>query len=169
MGIVVILVVVLLCLAAWVLWKIFIGVGLAIFDLTAAPFPTEGMKSVKQSRVSIERRAFKAMQDARAYPNSKPDRKVGGINEDSLSPSPVIKEDGLSKALRESATRKVKENSPSPLPVALDSENDTAAQKGWLFPEGMTTQYRSNPRFTWKTSDTCEEVCENEKMWLLRL
>ena len=118
-------------------------------------------------------------------------REKQDAKENSPYPSPVIKEDGLSKALRESATRKVKENSLSPLPVTLDSENDTAAQKGWLFPEGMTTQYRPkrrmfqlecavaeqqntscqqqrSPRFTWKASDTREEVQESEE-WLLRL
>lgn len=46
----------------WLLWKM----GLAVFDLIAVPFPTEGMKSAKQSRVAKERREFKAMQDARA-------------------------------------------------------------------------------------------------------
>ena len=49
------------CVAAWVLWKM----GLAVFDLIMMPFPTEGMKSAKQSRVARERREFKAMQDAR--------------------------------------------------------------------------------------------------------
>lgn len=134
-------------------------------------------RNSEYSTVAIERREFKAMQDARANPESKPDwrkfqldRKVGGVKENSPSPSPkpMIKEDGLSKAIRESVTLKAKENFPSPLPVTLDSENDTAAQKGWLFPEGMTTQYRSNPRFTWKASDTREEVQESEE-WLLRL